>query len=137
MKKIILVFGLPGSGKTTLSSMLKNMLFDCTHLNADEIRMQYNDWDFSDAGRLRQCERMKELANKCQTAFVICDFVCPKQHYRDVLNADLTIWCNTITQSRFDDTNKIFEPPGKYDFCVDAFENMQLITSLASNAAST
>lgn len=137
MKRIILVFGLPGSGKTTLSSMLKNMLSNCMHLNADEIRKQFNDWDFSDAGRLRQCLRMKELATKSDARTVICDFVCPKQQYRNTLNADLTVWCNTISHGRFEDTNKLFEPPVDCDFCVNAFEDMQLIATLVSNAAST
>lgn len=137
MKKIILIFGLPGSGKTTLSSMLKSMLLNCLHLNADEIRKQNNDWDFSDAGRLRQCMRMKQLAEESKADFVICDFVCPKQQYRDILNADVIVWCNTISHGRFDDTNKIFEQPINFNFCVDAFENMQLIASLVSNAVIT
>ena len=137
MKKVILVFGLPGSGKTTLSSMLKNMLLNCLHLNADEIRKQNNDWDFSDAGILRQCMRMKQLAEESKADFVICDFVCPKQQYRDILNADVVVWCNTISHGRFDDTNKIFEQPINFNFCVDAFENMQLIASLVSNAVNT
>lgn len=137
MKKIILVFGLPGSGKTTLSSMLKNMLPNCLHLNADAIRKQNNDWDFSDAGRLRQCLRMKQLANESSARFVICDFVCPKQQYRDIISADVVIWCNTISCGRFDDTNKVFEPPVKFNFCVNSFEDMQLIATYASNAVNT
>jgi len=48
--KTILIFGLPGSGKSTLANKLAQKL-GCTHLNADKVRSQYNDWDFSDEGR--------------------------------------------------------------------------------------
>ena len=42
----ILIFGLPGSGKTTLANKLGKI--GATHLNADEVREQFQDWDFSD-----------------------------------------------------------------------------------------
>ena len=48
-----------------------------THLNADEVREQYHDWDFSDEGRLRQAKRMAKLAHEANTHCVIMDFVCP------------------------------------------------------------
>ena len=43
--KIILIMGLPGSGKTTLANELAPLL-DAKRLNADEVRKE-NDWDFS------------------------------------------------------------------------------------------
>ena len=33
-------------------------------------------------------------------------------------DADYTIWMDTIKEGRFDDTNKMFEEPSKYDFKV-------------------
>ena len=58
----VLIFGLPGSGKTYLASRLKKYLGDyAEHFNADEVRTNANDWDFSDAGRKRQSERMSKL----------------------------------------------------------------------------
>ena len=42
--------GLPGSGKTTLAKILAPRL-NAIHLNADEVRKQVNDWDFSPTGR--------------------------------------------------------------------------------------
>ena len=49
--------GLPGSGKTTLAKHLVPM-FNAFWLNADQVRKEANDWDFSEQGRLRQAERM-------------------------------------------------------------------------------
>ena len=48
--KIILIMGLPGSGKTTLADELGPML-NAKRLNADEVRKEANDWDFSEEGR--------------------------------------------------------------------------------------
>ena len=65
--------GLPGSGKTYLAQALKAYLEEhgemdyaralsepidtrcqVTWFNADEVRKKYNDWDFSNDGRIRQ-----------------------------------------------------------------------------------
>ena len=45
--------GLPGSGKTTLANELAPMI-NAKRLNADEVRKEANDWDFSEEGRSRQ-----------------------------------------------------------------------------------
>ena len=62
MKKI-LIMGLPGAGKTYLAERLVPML-NAIWLNADKVRKEANDWDFSDEGRKRQAKRMKDLAEK-------------------------------------------------------------------------
>ncbi len=52
----VLIMGLPGSGKTTLAAdlfYLLNSNYKCHWLNADKVREQFNDWDFSEAGRER------------------------------------------------------------------------------------
>ena len=41
----ILIFGLPGSGKTTLASTLAYH-FKVPHYNADTVREYHDDWDF-------------------------------------------------------------------------------------------
>ena len=111
--------GLPGSGKTTLAKHLVPM-FNAVWLNADEVRKEADDWDFSPEGRQRQSSRMRTLAEKAvnENRVVIADFVCPTQQTRKEFDADYTVWMNTIKQGRFDDTNKMFEEPNHYDFKV-------------------
>ena len=122
MTKRILIMGLPGSGKTTLAESLKVELIiadkSVTWFNADDVRKQYNDWDFSHEGRVRQAGRMKILTGLSLAEFAICDFVAPLPEQRDLFDAAWTVWVDTISEGRFADTNQIFVPPEKYDFRV-------------------
>lgn len=111
---IILVTGLPGSGKTTFSKMLKKELPHFSYINGDEEREKAGDWDFSNAGRVRQTKRIKNISNNLDNS--ICDFVCPTNKLRKIINPDITIWMNTIDTSRYEDTNKIFENPINYSY---------------------
>ncbi len=117
--KIILIMGLPGSGKTTLASELVPLL-KAKWLNADEVRKAANDWDFSAEGRTRQAKRMWKKAQeyKNQGNHVVADFVCPTPAARALFPADFIIWVDTIKEGRFDDTNKMFVKPEKYNFHV-------------------
>jgi adenylylsulfate kinase len=121
MTKRILVMGLPGSGKTTFSQDLVKRLM-LTHsvswFNADSVREQFNDWDFTPEGRARQVQRMINLSNDSTSDFVICDFVCPTQELRDAFAADVVVWMDTITEGRFADTNRMFERPVHVDYQV-------------------
>jgi len=54
----ILVMGLPGAGKTTLSRQLATRL-NAVHLNADEIRANvHKDLGFSPEDRIEHARRM-------------------------------------------------------------------------------
>ena len=131
----ILIMGLPGAGKTYFAERLKKRLEDHLHepsefslrpiadaqvtvawLNADQVRSHYNDWDFSEAGRIRQSLRMRELADKSDTDYCIVDFVAPLVEMRNNFKANWTIWIDTIDRGRFEDTNRMFVPPEVYDF---------------------
>ena len=110
----VLIFGLPGSGKTYLATALLKLLGDRAEWhNADDIRKECNDWDFSTAGRERQLQRMKILAEKTveKGKIALCDFICPLEEYRDLFDAQYEIWVDTIEEGEYDDTNKLFEKP--------------------------
>ena len=109
--------GLPGSGKTTLAKLLAPM-FNAVYLNADEVRREADDWDFSEEGRLRQALRMWTLAEEAVDAnrTVVADFICPTEETRKKFSADYTIWLDTIKEGEYEDTNKIFEQPKDVDF---------------------
>jgi adenylylsulfate kinase len=119
--KRILIMGLPGAGKTTLAQALADKI-NAMWFNADNVRKQYNDWDFSHEGRIRQSHRMRDLADNSHAKFVICDFVAPLAEMRTVYDADYTIWMDTIIEGRFKDTNLVFEPPEKYDLRIINFD---------------
>jgi hypothetical protein len=129
----ILIMGLPGSGKTYFAERLQKYLehystmFKASEtiegsratvkwINADDVRKKYNDWDFSHEGRIRQSNRMRELADSFFNDFVIADFVAPLPEMRHNFKADWVIWIDTIEKGRFEDTNKLFVPPDVYDF---------------------
>lgn len=118
----ILIMGLPGSGKTHLAERLQQKL-NCAWYNADAVRKMANDWEFSQEARIRQAGRMLTIANyeKSHERTVICDFVCPTAQTRNIFNADLTIWMDTIQEGRFEDTNNVFEKPDEWDIRIDTF----------------
>lgn len=134
----ILIMGLPGAGKTHLAKRL-HVHLNCAWYNADKVREMANDWDFSDAGRRRQSERMNTIATfeAVRGRTVICDFVCPTGQTRKEFNADITIWMNTIEAGRYDDTNKIFEEPTDFDYIIESFQSDEWILDLAKRMKET
>ena len=111
--------GLPGSGKTTLASELVRLL-KAKWINNDKVRKEANDWDFSEEGRKRQAKRMADFAIKLKNEgnYVVADFICPTPEARKLFPSDFIIWVDTIKEGRFDDTNKMFVKPDRYDFHV-------------------
>ena len=112
----ILIMGLPGSGKTTLAKPFAELIGG-VWINADKVREQYNDWDFTLEGRHRQAQRMRYLADGIELAgkIVVADFICPTEELRNLFNADYTIWMDTIQEGQYADTNAIFETPTHVD----------------------
>lgn len=111
----ILIFGLPGSGKTTIADKLKNILdnnnFTIDRINGDLVRTFTGNNDYSFSGRMKQSADIIEISYKSQADIVISDFIAPYDITRYCFKPDIAIWMNTINTGRYEDTNKIFEYP--------------------------
>ncbi len=116
-KKLILIMGLPGSGKTFLARRVVKIL-RAEWLNADLVRGKYNDWDFSTSGIIRQVHRMKNLANKSKKKFVVADFICPLKKQFEIFKPNIVVWMDTIKKSKYPRINRIFKKPKNYDIRV-------------------
>jgi adenylylsulfate kinase len=120
----ILICGLSGAGKTYLAERLQ-LIFEYegtpfSRLNGDTVRIKFNDWDFSKEGRIRQATRMNILSYELKD--VIIDFIAPLQEMRDLIKPDFTIWMNTISESRYKDTDLMFEKPKQVDIVITSFD---------------
>jgi adenylylsulfate kinase len=120
----ILVMGLPGSGKTTLATELAKQL-NASYFNADDVRKMFNDWDFSEEGRIRQASRMAQLSQVSNQPHTIADFVCPTVETRMAFSPDFIIYMNTIEEGRFEDTNKIFTAPENADIIINEWADVE------------
>jgi len=113
--KMLLLMGLPGSGKTTFALKIQSEFnkrdVKVNWYNADEVRKRFDDWDFTPEGRMRQAQRMRNLCNESDTEINMVDMVAPLPEMRTTLDADWLIWMHTIEEGRFEDTNKAFVAP--------------------------
>lgn len=120
----VLIMGLPGSGKTTLANKLVPKL-NAANFDADIIRKIFNDWDFSSESRIKQATRMRILCFLAGSDMIsIANFVCPTPETREAFDPHFIIWMDTIKTGRFEDTNKLFVPPDKYDIKIMNFNEI-------------
>ena len=116
---IIQIIGLPGSGKTTLAKALADRI-NAVHLNADYIRSTINsDLGFTPEDRVEHSRRLGEMARMLsgQGLIVVVDFICPTTETRTAFGKpDILVWMDTITEGRFEDTNKLWEKPTGFDY---------------------
>jgi cytidyltransferase-like protein len=116
MRKI-LIMGLPGAGKTTLASALAPLL-NAVVFNADAVRENISrDLGFSHADRMEHARRMGWMCDRVVEAggTVIADFICPTEDTRTAFGQAFTIWVDRINAGRFEDTNRMFVPPSRFD----------------------
>lgn len=91
--KVFWFFGLPGSGKTTLSHLLKSEFqkrnFPTIVLDGDVLRNGMNkDLGFSDQEREESLRRAAEMAKVIldQNSFVIAAFITPNEKHRKMIS---------------------------------------------------
>lgn len=117
---IILIIGLPGSGKTTLArALLDNPICQNILIDGDAVREDLSmDLDFSDEDRIEQARRIGAVCRLVNTMHhhVIAAFVCPTTATRKAFGTpDVTIWLDTIKTSQHPSTDAIWEDPLHYD----------------------
>jgi adenylylsulfate kinase len=120
MARKILIMGLPGAGKTTLASALAPLL-NAVLFNADAVRANlWPDLGFSHEDRIEQARRMGWLCDRVVEAggVAIADFICPTEDTRAAFGDAFTIWVDRIRAGRFDDTNRLFTAPARFELQV-------------------
>jgi adenylylsulfate kinase len=118
----ILIMGLPGAGKTTLSNALAPLL-NAVIFNADAVRANLSrDLGFSHEDRVEHARRMGWMCDRVVEAggTVIADFICPTPETRAAFGDAFVIWIDRIDSGRFEDTNRLFVAPNHVDLRVTA-----------------
>jgi len=122
VQRKILIMGLPGAGKTTLANTLAPLL-NAVVFNADAVRTNLSrDLGFSHEDRIEHARRMGWMCDRVVEAggTVIADFICPTPETRAAFGDAFIIWANRISAGRFEDTNRLFVPPQRFDVAVGA-----------------
>lgn len=120
MQRKILIMGLPGAGKTTLTNTLAPLL-NAVVFNADAVRTNLSpDLGFSHPDRVEHARRMGWICDRVVEAggTVIADFICPTPETRAIFGKAFVIWLDRIEAGRFEDTNRMFVPPERFDLRV-------------------
>jgi len=120
---IVVLFGQPHSGKTTLGHLLKNSFKNAHHLDGDELRKLYDNTDYSKEGRIANLNRASDIAyylNKARNYNIVLSLVYPYEEAREYLSSltrDVKWIYLTYEEDRGRDQFKVadFEPPQKDD----------------------
>lgn len=93
---IVVFFGQPGSGKTTLARTIaqhltlekRNWRQEVHHIDGDELRWLFNNTDYSKQGRLDNLKRASDIAAylHCNGLDVVMSLVYPYAEARQYLN---------------------------------------------------
>ena len=149
----VLIMGLSGAGKTTTAVKLQDHLaksgLTAVHVNSDRVREATENWSFDDAGRISASKWMVKTADQIldesKIDVVIYDTIACLQEQRDILEADITLFMDTVKSSKYADTDAEFERPSgcwivtSFDQLTEAFdcvvEIVERIVSVTENRA--
>ena len=115
----VLIMGLSGAGKTSTAVKLQDHLaksgFASVHINSDRVREATENWSFDAGGRIDATKWMvktaKQILDEAKIDVVIYDTIACLQEQRDILDADITLFMDTVRMSKYADTDAAFERP--------------------------
>ena len=118
---IVVVFGLPGVGKTTLSKEIARRT-NGIHINADDVRKDLSsDLGFSVEDRVEQARRLGAMARLLsnQGHLAIVDFINPTYQTREAFGKyNYSVWVNRKPVRNYEDTTNLFQIPENSDIVI-------------------
>jgi hypothetical protein len=111
----ILVMGMPGSYKNSITQKLSERFESSTIINSMEQRVLHKDVDFTVDGQMRHCYRILNLARNSQSQVTIINMSCPLPKMRQILNPDIIVWVNDKHESIYKELNEMYVPPVYFD----------------------
>jgi adenylylsulfate kinase len=118
---IVVIFGLPGVGKTTLSKEIVRRT-NAIHINADDVRKELSsDLGFSVEDRVEQARRLGAVSRLLsnQGHLVVVDFVNPTYQTREAFGEyDYSVWVDRKPVREYEDTTNLFQIPENSDIVI-------------------
>lgn len=116
-----LLFGQPGSGKTTLAKEMQRNLWDCELIDGDDIRALTTNINYGRDGRIANITNAALIAKYLNSrgTSVIISVVAPYKELRDILRKELPgLICVYMYYDRYKELR------GRECYWVDDFENL-------------
>lgn len=86
---IVVLYGQPGAGKTTLGKLLYEEIMPSVIIDGDNLRELFKNNDYSKEGRIKNLNRASDIAvyiNSLDIDAIVC-MIYPYQECRDYLNS--------------------------------------------------